>query len=669
MRRRPRDLSRRVARDRTNPLLNRLITVARVFSDRYDLEIVFSGNECYTDGRKIVLPSIAPDAPEEEQEIIHGHLDHEVAHIIESDWFDVHFLETGVTNLFGQTIEDLRVDYKIGQRWRGCWQNRMKTVRYMSLNYIFPGWNIIEAVHRLSLAVYYKSLNDSELLKAFPDQELLKKLSPLSAVLSLYKDFPSTKYSVALAVEIIKLLGLEPDEPYEEIPDFDAISKKVQDDVDFAMSRGGGVAGSDVCDVNSSNSVMLEEDDFSDIVEPADSGVSGSTSDETDGDSEKGGIEGEEKTKNEYKDDSDDSLGDLSDNEDADDGEKDLDELHEHIEDEYSVAPGDSPQTTQPWPLSIDSQREIVKQSVSVFEHFRTDESDFYCPYTTDGDFCEIMPDGEFSWFTSERGIAKQTCNVALRYLRMSLMGKKKSFWERGHHTGRIHPPDLHKLIIGKNPRVFKRRVTREAIKARVSLVIDVSGSMCGGRILAARRAAIVFGELCHSVGVPFEVCAFTTDSSMSRNRWSSVSEEEQKRYTRWGNLRFEIYKTFSEDWIRVGHRLQNMEAQEHNYDGEALLLAAKRLLASSCPGERLIMLKMSDGRPQQAIGPCQPHHQWFLRHVIEEVGKMGISLVGMGIQSEAIHEYYDDAVYVENPYDLSEVELKKMRELLQEKK
>ena len=53
-------------------------SVAKALSGEYGVTVTFHGNDCYTDGKRIDLPSLPYEVPDSLGEILRGYPDHEV---------------------------------------------------------------------------------------------------------------------------------------------------------------------------------------------------------------------------------------------------------------------------------------------------------------------------------------------------------------------------------------------------------------------------------------------------------------------------------------------------------------------------------------------------------------------------------------------------------------
>ena len=289
-----------------------------------------------------------------------------------------------------------------------------------------------------------------------------------------------------------------------------------------------------------------------------------------------------------------------------------------------------------------------------------------YAPYTTQGDIFEVMPLGSRAWFKQATLEIQKSTGVLTRKLRRLLLAQKESRWSYEKEVGKINTKSLPKLLQHGHPRVFKRKTKNIEINTRISLLVDESGSMNGSKIKEARRCAILFGEFCHSLGIPFEILGFSTTQSMiDSKRFKDAMPKDQSYYGRFGDLYIRCYKEYKENWKQVGSRLEKMTAHIHNVDGESVEFAAKRLLWAAKEGERKILFVFSDGEPCQAIYAKNPIQEWHLKQVVKRVKEAGIEVVGFGIQTDSVKKYYPEYFVIDDPTKLSAVQVDKLGELL----
>jgi hypothetical protein len=81
--------------------------------------------------------------------------------------------------------------------------------------------------------------------------------------------------------------------------------------------------------------------------------------------------------------------------------------------------------------------------------------------------------------------------------------------YEGGKRNGRIDRRAIHKLATGTSNAVFGTRIMSEGYDTDVQILVDGSGSMAGGRIVAAATLALVVAQAAAQVGVRCEAHLF----------------------------------------------------------------------------------------------------------------------------------------------------------------
>jgi len=331
---------------------------------------------------------------------------------------------------------------------------------------------------------------------------------------------------------------------------------------------------------------------------------------------------------------------------------------------------GASPEEAEEVAKELESATaEAISEECGGFTHHDVrGMTDYYVPYSTSHDQVEVVPPGDKKVFLKDLDEVRKNSGVLTRHLRTTLVARAQSCWEYEKSSGQLNPRAFPRLLTQGYAKVFKQRSVGEVLHGRACLLVDQSGSMRWGRkYKEARRASTMFGEFLDKLNIPFEILGFSTVSfDDEEERYANASEEDQQRYTRWGDMRIDIYKQFHESFQKVGHRLSHMNAYCHNYDGEAVRLAGQRLLlARRDPKERLILFVFSDGRPEQAVPDYQPHHQRYLHRVIEDLTLRGVETIGIGICDSSVENYYPSNIVITDPADLMSAQFLKLKEVL----
>lgn len=186
----------------------------------------------------------------------------------------------------------------------------------------------------------------------------------------------------------------------------------------------------------------------------------------------------------------------------------------------------------------------------------------------------------------------------------------------------------------------------------KVMLLLDESGSMSGSRIRMAGALAVAFGNVLDSIGVPFSVVGHTTKGIRS----TKAQDLKSKGFVRVEPLLIREYKDFEGNWIAERERLGKIANHdlEQNVDSDAVKYCCKQLLAQDC--DRRVLLVLSDGYPAcEYTGCTKLSHD--LKDTIRDFREAGVEIVGIGISTESVKEFYGEefSVNVDKLDNLSE--------------
>ncbi|MPQ56338.1 cobalamin biosynthesis protein CobT [Duganella sp. FT27W] len=250
--------------------------------------------------------------------------------------------------------------------------------------------------------------------------------------------------------------------------------------------------------------------------------------------------------------------------------------------------------------------------------------------------------------------------------LERAISARSLSSWSPGHRSGRVNASSLHRLATGDD-RVFRRKQITTTKDVAVELVIDMSGSMSGSKIHTAAKAAYALASVLDRIGIANEVICFTTGEALYSDE-SEMNREEAKlgrRYSRRESLYMPILKKFAERMStdvksRFGW-LPNTSSMSGNVDGESIEVAARRLMGRKEKGK--IMMVLSDGAPA-ASGDCS-ELQEHLKKTVENITRAGVNVIGIGIQSTEVKKFYPKSLILNDVKDLPIVVMKQLRELI----
>ncbi len=185
-----------------------------------------------------------------------------------------------------------------------------------------------------------------------------------------------------------------------------------------------------------------------------------------------------------------------------------------------------------------------------------------------------------------------------------------------------------------------------------VTVLLDNSGSMRGGKILSTAAWSLLIGEWMDRLGIPTEFLGFTTRAwkgGQSRELW--LADGKTARPGRLNDLRHVIYKRFSADITASAPSFGVMAREgllKENIDGEALLWAASRLLLQ--PASNRILFVFSDGAPVDDSTLSVNAGNFLEKHLLSVIPQVSrdITLYGVGIGYD-LGRYYPNAIRAKN--------------------
>lgn len=185
-----------------------------------------------------------------------------------------------------------------------------------------------------------------------------------------------------------------------------------------------------------------------------------------------------------------------------------------------------------------------------------------YLVYSTEHDLVAPpeLPTDEDALLILERFIKNMDNEVASLAaniqtdLKRSFFSMNKAFWQGGLRSGKINPSSLSRLFVG-DARVFRKKEEIKTEEYDVTLLIDCSGSMYGSKITCATYAAYAMGTALNAMGLNFEILGFTTREEgrlVDFGRTSSDIEKASSKgvtFSRFAPLNVPIFKDFKEKW------------------------------------------------------------------------------------------------------------------------
>ncbi len=622
--------------------------VAAMMSERWGIQVIMRGSEAHTDGRRIVLPVVPENAPAELLAAVHGTLDHEAGHVIFSEFFAIPDpLEKHLVN----ALEDAREEERLIAIWPGCAKNLRACNEFFCRRLDEAGWPV-SVFHKFCIALYFSERSMSDHWFATRWIDTCTEIAPhVRAAREILAHEPvhgcaSTRDVLTLARKILAAV--------RSLADAKAPPPPAP-----ASAPDEAEADSDAHDPSESEKPSPKDGgvDAADSPEPEEAGTGGPDSGDVGAPEDRAPA----------------SAG-PSDGASARSGEAEAapepapepapEGPTERCDDITDVAPTD---------LQRDAEWTVQRFLSEKAREALAAADGAYLAFTTEHDVVETAPDGDRAAYQRMIQSVRGEVSVIKRTLARTLLATRRTRWERGLPRGKVNPAALHKIPVGVDQRVFRRRESAPALNTRVSLLVDHSGSMIGSRIVLAARAAAVFAEVLAQLRIPFEVLGFTSGAHIDgQQRFHAAKAEDRELFARWGALRTIVYKDFAEDFRRVSGRLDTMarfRAGEANYDSESVGIAARRLAESSRPGERRILFVFSDGCPAGTVtcAPLWARQVAHLHEVIREITRSGTELFGIGIESDSVRTYYQQHVIVNSADALPREALRALDKLLRQ--
>lgn len=695
-----------------------------MFTDTFGLRLAFRGTSCYTDGKLVVIPELGllarPNMTEDEvreaQDFLmttRGFVYHEGAHVILSD-----FAAAGLAHKEGGSklhtltnmLEDIRIEHKIGKLYPGAKEALEFTRTWVNVRIVRRIEE--EAPSEFVQAIYAIACVGNG--GKYEDEDLWKSLSPAAQSLATRhaskiieaKHANNTTEVLVIARKIFDELKDEEEAHRAKKatahttrsgkPASSRVGRKMRkettaEEANEGDTSPGGSSSGDNEETESSSSTPTEDASSSRL------GSSPSASEADDEDDEMEDTEGA----GEEDEEDDSSVDDEADGPSRMESEEDdvagrrhgssasatygggasspaekHDETEDDYEDEYADLDLEHDVTAdEKYTRYEDTITEAAKEAGAAM---LTSGKPSYLVYSTETDY--VGPPPEPVNAEAAQKLRKYTNDLTdevrfaygpvERTLRAILQAQTHAYHVGGLEDGELDPNALDKLAmrLPGHERVFRQHVVSSALTdTACTISIDISGSMgVQARDVLAQKAALCFAHALESVKIPFEILAWSTQNSYrGESRFNGLTEDEQKLYTRYGSLFMYVIKSYQEKWTQVNHRLYHIKARENNYDGESVLLSARRLMQRK--EKRKVLFVLSDGLP----GPdCNESPRKFSEHLHDVVNEIRnttpIELIGIGINSAPSGQFYrPNFVNVPNVHELPTVVVQQLKKFL----
>lgn len=643
--------------------------------------------------KRVNLPYIPDNASQELLDAIQGFLDHEVAHILETD-----FTLMGEAKRIGaggmlNIIEDARIERAMAKRFQGSAENMARMGRFFLDKYTKPKMEEALASGDNNALVGVLMV---PLIRAMAGQEVFAdfmkdKMHHVEDIYEKIKDLApkieaaaSTHDALDLAKVVTKRLrDGEPGPasapaPVPKPKMSAAGGGKGEKDEEGKGKSTGKAAKSSVPKEEKEEDASEEKDEKTSGTEPESeedeesSSTAGSTSKEESGDEEE--DEEDASTAGGKGKGEDGDMITSSDGEEDDEGEDDggvgggsAELSPPDPEDEI-----DTSNTGMSWE-AID--RETAKDYDDVTSSLISDDMTSlasaadYLVFSKDNDIIEPLHVGreyKDTMLSALQDKVEHMVGPLQKDLERAIAARSLSQYSAGHRSGRLHAANLSRLAVNDS-RVFRRKHEVTSKDVAVELVVDMSGSMNGQKIHTAAQAAYALCSVLERIGIVSEAICFTTGAADIADKATMRVEESKlgRRYSRYEQLYMPILKSFNErmstDVKRRFGWLPHTASMRNNVDGECVEIAGRRLMARKEKGK--ILMVLSDGAPS-----CEGDYRTLGPHlckVVENLTRTGMNVIGIGIMSDAVKSYYSKSLVLRDVSELPLVVMKELRSLI----
>lgn len=610
-------------------ILRESITIVAAMLTNNEIRVTQRGLSAFVtpdaSGKPVVinLPYIPDNATEELCDAIQGFLDHEVAHVLFTDFkaFNAIAHNPPLHNM-ANVLEDARIEKAMAEKYRGSGSNLSDTGKFFLRKYTVPKMQEADlngdadAMTAVMSVPLIRSMAGQPVFQEFMRgkehhiEDFYKTIEDLGPSI---KGMSSTEDAINIAKEIRKRLGAEEEEEEGSGPP--------------SPSGGKGKGGKGGKGTGLSGAAPEEEEEESAAPPPA-------SEEEEEEETEEEETEEETKEKEAADEGGEMSTGKMQATLKA------IDKEHANGYDE-------------------EMSRQIAESAVNAAK------TADYLVYTTEDDVIEPLRVGsEYKpeMFQSLEDKVAHMVGPLQKDLERAIIARSRATHSAGHRSGRLHGAGLSKLIVG-DTRVFRRKEENTTKDVAGSLLIDVSGSMSGGKIHLASQAAYAVSQVLDRLKISNEVLAFTTGPKIGGNA-GQMDKEEQKMgrgFTRTESLYIPVLKGFNEriatDTKQRFGWLPNCRIMRNNVDGESVEIAARRLMARKEAGKFMIVL--SDGAP--ACAGDNRAASAHLKRVIKDLINCGVNVIGIGIQTDSVKQFYPKSIVIN---DISELPARVVGEL-----
>lgn len=316
--------------------------------------------------------------------------------------------------------------------------------------------------------------------------------------------------------------------------------------------------------------------------------------------------------------------------------------------------PGNAP---QPYHVGHNLNDALQEAGVKEFEH---DISFAIRSDTTEGPAATILADAQGTQVSVDlRAKLSSTIGLVASTIRRALQSMAKDKWKSGRADGRIDDKRLSGIILGQQE-IYKKLIPAPEIDTAVSILIDCSGSMGGDEIALCQQLALVLQIAFSGTPIKFEILGYTSgdfDSLPDRAKIMAAAIKQQTGHDpALRSVQLYEFKGFQAHHHVALTTIGNMTKvpMGGTPTGDAILMAHERL--SKRPERRHVMFVLTDGAPDDNDKCIE---------AVEAVERCGVTVLGIGIRSNAVKRAFRNWLVLSRAEDLSAAVLGTLSQML----
>jgi cobalamin biosynthesis protein CobT len=610
---------------RINPFESQLERLARTLTEQFGVRVVCQGDNAWTDGRQIVLPSLPEPINENLEKMMLGYLDHEMAHVAFSDFKVAEEFARKHPGFEGMlnVVEDALIERRAMQRWPGVRANldamfaqvRDRIVQLIAQRGPFD---------RFCTAIYLKLAHYNDVMRL--DRELV-------GYEDLLDRFPSIQ-TTCDAGDLGEQLLTRWLSRHQRTPRASGQGQRQKVESPTTKPPDNGTNARPSCG-QPSESTNPAEGAPQDGTQPSTENTPGDSA-EAPGEDTPLGEPDADITSNVQQ--SRTRQKTRTRRPPAASAEEDTDQ-----------SAGGQVAAPSGGTLISQALAEAIAEAVSHLSN-----STEYRAFTKQHDRIDAVAVAKDPDVQALLATGVDVVRRLRRGLANALRSAEKRWWRDDQVRGSLSPRTLYRLCTDRRLLdVFRVRSAVQGRSTAVGVVVDASGSMTSRKMDVARQAMRVLLEALADLKIATEAFTFTTGDRFSLAEACKLTGQDhtqlQGRFSRFGNLEIGLIKRFEEPVKSALRRLPTIRGSGLTPLGEAMQVGASRL--GSRPESRRILLVLTDGKAGCECGDGSATEH--AKHVADLCRKAEIELVGIGIQDDSLCAIVADTIVIHKLEDL----------------